>query len=752
MRILLTVGLLLALLPLLAIGRGVAGVFERASQYGALEWAGLCFAFTAFLMGSIFFAYSVKYYLGTLIVLLSCAGRSPADRGATGDRPTSALPRIQHRGAESGQITDDTALDAGVQPFVSIHIATYNEKRVIERLLDACARLDYANYEVIVVDDSTDESWQILQRWSQVQRFKIVHRPGREGFKGGALREALRWTDPRAEYIVVFDADAVPFADSIKRFLPHFYRGTTNGQGLMKPRDEVGAVQSYQWHVLNKSENWLTQAVRTEYSGSYMVERPFQQAVGSMKMVAGTAYMVRAHLLHSLGWGSSLTEDWELTIRLYLKGYKVVYTPYVETPAECVSTFPRLARQRMRWAEGHTHNVRKWFAAVVTSPRITVREKLEFVFYSTYYLQALFFAVGTTSWLVAELVFKVRIPEWSALLGWSLLFSNLLSLPAMNLAGLLLEAAPAKDAGGILGAIATSYLLVPFQAWAAVKGLIEKEEGPWFRTPKTGRITDPVWPLRRLQQLRRWLWGPKPRPLRFEPAGIAVASHPRPSRRLGWVVIAALLLALGGLAVGAVRAPVVYANPDQLFLRNNVSAFNGADEELDVQGTAGAARNFRNGNFFTWLTQTTYANGSNVPAGNYTFNFDFGNNSCAPCTITVTWGFCNGTCATLQAAAVTFTFTLNTGDPVSGSKTSTTAGTAVTTSGCPCKFYVQLANAAPSGDFDLEYNGNTNNVNNTNIVTPTIAVPELGLAVVGIALLAPWVARRRSRRLVTRWE
>ena len=58
----------------------------------------------------------------------------------------------------------------------------------------------------------------------------------------------------------------------------------------------MGAVQSYQWHVLNKNESWLTAAVRTEYAGSYMIERPFQQVLGSMKMIAGTAYMIRAGL------------------------------------------------------------------------------------------------------------------------------------------------------------------------------------------------------------------------------------------------------------------------------------------------------------------------------------------------------------------------------------------------------------------------------------------------------------------------
>ena len=164
--------------------------------------------------------------------------------------------------------------------------------------------------------------------------------------------------------------------------------------GQVKRRTDVAAVQSYQWHVLNKSESWLTEAVRAEYAGSYMVERPFQDAIGSLKMIAGTAYMIRADVLRQVGWGTSITEDWELTLKLYVRGYKVVYTPWAETPAECVSTFSRLARQRMRWAEGHTHNVRKWFVPIMRSPFVTPLEKLEFLFDSTYYLQAALFIVG----------------------------------------------------------------------------------------------------------------------------------------------------------------------------------------------------------------------------------------------------------------------------------------------------------------------------------------------------------------------
>src|SRR5439155_26157220 len=96
----------------------------------------------------------------------------------------------------------------------------------------------------------------------------------------------------------------------------------------------------------------------------------------------------------------------------------------------------------------------------------------------------------------------------------------------------------------------------------------EKEEGPWFRTPKTGRITDPVKHLRRLYRLRKWLFGNGNGngkgghgPLRPAPAHVEVAPPlpRRPSRRIAWIVTIAIVCALGGLGINAVHAPPAYA-------------------------------------------------------------------------------------------------------------------------------------------------------------------------------------------------
>src|SRR5437870_4803042 len=219
-------------------------------------------------------------------------------------------------------------LPAERQPFISVQVALYNEARVVDRLLEACTSFDYENYEVIVADDSTDETVEILKRWDDHPRVRVLHRETRKGFKGGALQEALGRMNPRTEYVLIFDADFVPPADAIWHFLDYFGRlgpkkaehHTASANGVRTNGDRLAAVQGYQWHMLNASENWITKGVRAEFAGSYVLERTGQELFGSMKMISGSVYMIRADVLRKLGWSTSITEDWELTIRMNLAG------------------------------------------------------------------------------------------------------------------------------------------------------------------------------------------------------------------------------------------------------------------------------------------------------------------------------------------------------------------------------------------------------------------------------------------------
>jgi cellulose synthase/poly-beta-1,6-N-acetylglucosamine synthase-like glycosyltransferase len=449
--------------------RGVEVHVGLVASYAALALGGLCFI------------YALKYYASTLIALSLL-------------NPEGRLNDMVIQPGELG-------LDYAEQPLVSVHLPFYNEANVARRIIDACIDLDYGNYEVLVADDSRDQTLDVLRDPEyRISRpaLKFVHRKDRGGFKGGALQQALRYMHPDAEYVVVFDADFVPPPDIISKFLSVFKRA----EGRGKP---VAAVQGYQLHYLNKNENWLTKGIRTEYSGSYMVERVAEEALGAMKMVSGSVFMLRADALRSLGWTTSITEDWELTLRLYLEGYRVVYTPLIQAAAEIPSTVSRLLRQRMRWAEGHTHAVRHYFWRMILSTRMTLAEKLEFLYFAPYYLQSLFFILGTALWIVSE-VYRRRPPFWTPVLGWGLVVSNLLAIPLMGLAGVFLEGDLREDYHGVLSFIAVSYLVAPYQAYAALKGLLEKEEGTWIRTLKTGYITDGFIGLK-FRSLVNWLRG-----------------------------------------------------------------------------------------------------------------------------------------------------------------------------------------------------------------------------------------------------
>lgn len=134
-----------------------------------------------------------------------------------------------------------------------------------------------------------------------------------------------------------------------------------------------------------------------------------------------------------------------------------------------------------------THNSSQ--KTFIPSP-LTFPEKIEFCYLAPYYLQALFFLVGSLAWIISEAVFRERLPFWTSLWGWSLVLTNFLALPLVNAVGLFLEESEEKDYLGIFSFVALCYILVPFQAFAAVKGFLEPEEGTWFRTPKTGVITD----------------------------------------------------------------------------------------------------------------------------------------------------------------------------------------------------------------------------------------------------------------------
>jgi hypothetical protein len=330
----------------------------------------------------------------------------------------------------------------------------------------------------------------------------------------------------------------------------------------------------------------------------------------------------------------------------------------------------------------------------------------------------------------------------------------------MNLGGLILEEAPARDVQGVFGAVVLSFALVPFQAWAAFKGLISKDEGPWFRTPKTGRVTDEVRHLRRLYMLRRWLtrrrgehrWASSAAPLARPPAARASAR----SRWLGWFAIGVLALVFAGLAAAAYRAPVVSAAGNPLYLHGSGTAPGCAattvDQAIGSRGTACQIQSQAGGVTTTWSftglpTQT-------VAAGVWTFTMYWtGGNGMTNDTVAIAAGVsaiasCAGFIASVPNVGSTWTSTYgstgaHTTSPFTVSTSASQIPLVIPAGGSLCVSVTLIHHTG--GKPSLVYDG-TAGVGDTNVVPPSIVVPESLLGLVGLAAFVPIVVTRLKRR------
>ncbi len=246
-------------------------------------------------------------------------------------------------------------------PFVTIQLPVFNEKYVVERLIDSVSKIDYPmdKLEIQVLDDSTDETVEMAG--AKVERYKKqgihiehVRRPERKGFKAGALQYGMERA--RGEFIAIFDADFVPKSDFLIKTLPRFSSGT------------IGMVQT-KWAHLNINYGTLTKIQAFWLDAHFTVEQKGREQAGSFINFNGTAGIWRKScIVDAGGWQyDTLTEDLDLSYRAQLKGWKFVYREEIESPAELPIVIPAVKSQQYRWNKGAAETARKVLGKVFAS-------------------------------------------------------------------------------------------------------------------------------------------------------------------------------------------------------------------------------------------------------------------------------------------------------------------------------------------------------------------------------------------------
>jgi cellulose synthase/poly-beta-1,6-N-acetylglucosamine synthase-like glycosyltransferase len=261
-------------------------------------------------------------------------------------------------------------------PRVTIQLPLYNEKFVVERLVEETLKVRYPRelFQIQVLDDSTDETHPFAE--ALCARYQAMghpveyrHRSNRHGYKAGALQEGLE--SATGEFIAVFDADFIPPEDFLERTIHYF------------SDPKVGVVQT-RWTYLNRSYNLLTEVEAMLLDGHFVLEHGARFGGGLFFNFNGTAGILRREMITDAGgWQhDTLTEDSDLSYRAQLKGWKFVYIPGVECPSELPVEMNGFQVQQSRWSKGLTQVAIKLLPSILKAdlPR---RVKMEAFFHLT---------------------------------------------------------------------------------------------------------------------------------------------------------------------------------------------------------------------------------------------------------------------------------------------------------------------------------------------------------------------------------
>ncbi|HEU0276479.1 MAG TPA: glycosyltransferase [Rhodanobacteraceae bacterium] len=296
----------------------------------------------------------------------------------------------------------------GRQPFVSIHLACYNEPpEMVALTLDSLAALDYANYEVLVIDNNTkrEEVWKPLQAYCEKlgERFRFFHLDPWPGFKAGALNYGLKQTDPRAEIIAVVDSDYVVRKDWLARLTGYFHN--RNVAVVQCPQ----ANRDFEGNAFRRMTAW-------EFDGFFRIGMHHRNERNAI-IQHGTMTMVRRVALEgSGGWSEwTICEDAELGLRLMHAGYETVYVDEIMGKGVTPADFRAFKSQRYRWAFGAMQILKgRWDWLVKRGP-LTAGQRFHFL-------------TGWFSWFADALhmVFSLLALGWTAAM---LLAPSVFSLP-----------------------------------------------------------------------------------------------------------------------------------------------------------------------------------------------------------------------------------------------------------------------------------------------------------------------------------
>lgn len=242
-------------------------------------------------------------------------------------------------------------------PMVTVMVPAHNESIVIRKTVLALLNFDYPKdrYEIIVINDnSSDNSAEVLkeiQAKHPDRKLIVLNTDNKLGGKGksNALNIALSVTS--GSLIAIYDADNTPAPDALRILV----------ENLMAD-DKLGAVIG-KFRTRNRNASLLTRFVNIETLAYQCMNQAGRFFFFKLCTIPGTNYVIRRSIIDQMGgWDTkALSEDTEISFRLYRMGYYIKFMPLAVTWEQEPQKLKQWFKQRTRWAKGNLYVLLKNF-------------------------------------------------------------------------------------------------------------------------------------------------------------------------------------------------------------------------------------------------------------------------------------------------------------------------------------------------------------------------------------------------------
>jgi cellulose synthase/poly-beta-1,6-N-acetylglucosamine synthase-like glycosyltransferase len=260
------------------------------------------------------------------------------------------------------------------QPLVSVIVPGKNEGRNFRQLALTMREQTYRNYELIVVDDGSDDDSALIGRSLERRGdIDLFLRNEVRGGKASAANLGLRYAG--GKFVLHLDADCSLDRDALEKMLVPFYLDT-----------RIGAVGG-SLCVRNTNANLCTLLQSIEYYMMLSLGRLVASSLGILRIVSGAFGAYRRDILQQVGgWDIGPGLDGDITVKIRKAGYRIYQEAHAVALTDVPETTFKLARQRLRWDRSLVRfRLRKHLNVFVAHENFSLSNFLSFVeniFYS----------------------------------------------------------------------------------------------------------------------------------------------------------------------------------------------------------------------------------------------------------------------------------------------------------------------------------------------------------------------------------